>query len=289
MPVPAVPVPAGPFLRGDGEFLGGLRWDSSRPMRRGQQARRRFFRRFRRLVVMVIVLAVLAASLLAEVWMLTPDVTDAPALAQALARAHGAAYPGPPVPQRAAAALIATEDHRFYSEPGIDPIAITRVIAGRLNGGPDQGGATLYQQLAKMLYTPGRNGVQAEAEQVLFGIKLHFSYPKAVILQMYADVAYFGHGYYGLAAASCGYFGESPAHLSWGQAAMLAGLLQAPSADDPLSHLANARASEAHVLGRLAATGWLTEQQAITAYRQPLNIAASRAARCSVSRPPPGT
>jgi penicillin-binding protein 1A len=234
------------------------------------------------------VLAVLAALVFAEVLVLTPGVTDAPALARALARAHGVAYPGEPVPQRAAASLIATEDHRFYSEPGLDPIAIVRVIVGRLTGRPDQGGSTLYQQLAKMLYTPGRNGVQAEAEDVLFGIKLHFSYPKTEILQMYADVAYFGHGYYGLTAASCGYFGESPAHLSWGQAAMLAGLVRAPSANDPLTHFSDARAREADVLGRLVATRWLTQPQAINAYRQPLNLVAGNVAGCAASRPPPG-
>ena len=55
----------------------------------------------------------------------------------------------------------------------------------------------------------------------------------AQILRMYADVAYFGHGYYGLAAASCGYFGKGPARLSWGQAAMLAAIARAPGADDP--------------------------------------------------------
>ena len=277
-------MPAGSYVRDNGEFIGGLRWDVARTLGRGRRARR-LFRRIRRLVVIVIVLVVLPALVFAEVLLLTPGVGDAPAVARAMARAHGVAYPGPPVPQRAAAALIAAEDHRFYSEPGIDPIAIAGVIAGRITGRPDQGGATLYQQLAKMLYTPGRNGVLAEGQQALLGIKLHFSYPKAEILQMYADVAYFGHGYYGLAAASCGYFGESPAHLSWGQAAALVGLLQAPSADDPMRHFANARAREAHVLDRLVATGWLTRAQAIDAYRQPLNLAAGRAARCVAARP----
>lgn len=221
--------------------------------------------------------------------MVTPAVSNAPALAQALARAHRAAYPGPPVPQRMAAALVATEDHRFCSEPGIDPIAAARVIVGRLTAGPDQGGSTLYQQLAKMLYTPGRTGVLAETEQILLGIKLAFSYPKAEILQMYAGVTYFGHGYYGLAAASCGYFGKGLARLSWGQEAMLAGLVQAPSADDPLSHFASARAREARVLGRLAATGWLTQAQATRVFRQPLHLAGRRAAGCATSRPLPGT
>jgi penicillin-binding protein 1A len=181
-----------------------------------------------------------------------------------------------------AAALIATEDHRFYSEPGIDPVAAGRGILGRLGGTPSQGGSTLYQQLAKMLYVPGRSGLLAEAEQVLLGIKLDLNFPKAQILQMYADVAYFGHGYYGLAAASCGYFAERPAGLSWGQAAMLAGLVQAPSADDPLTHFASARARQAHVLIRLIDTGTLTWQQASRAYQQPLHLTHGGTGGCPV-------
>ena len=96
--------------------------------------------------------------------------------------AHGIAYPGPPVPARFAAALVATEDHRFYSDPGIDPVAVGRVALGYLSGqGSQQGGATITQQLAKMLYTPGRSGLASEIEQVVMAVKLNFSYSKAQI------------------------------------------------------------------------------------------------------------
>jgi membrane peptidoglycan carboxypeptidase len=89
---------------------------------------------------------------------------------------------------------------------------------------------------------------------------------------MYSSVAYFGHGYYGLQAASCGYFAVAPAALTWSQAALLAGLVQAPTADDPLTHLTLARTREAHVPGRLAAMGKLTQAQAERAYQQPLHL-----------------
>src|SRR5260370_4607131 len=118
-----------------------------------------------------------------------------------------------------------------------------------------------------MLYTPGGTGAGVEAEQIILGIKLDLSYSKPQILRLYADVAYFGHGYYGLAAASCGYSGVTPAGLSWPQAALLAGLVQAPSADNPIAHYNVARAREAHVLGRLATTGKLTQTRASRAYR----------------------
>jgi hypothetical protein len=152
---------------------------------------------------------------------------------RALDDAHHAVYPGPPVPGRFAASLVATEDHRFYSEAGIDPFAIVSGL-GYLLRKPDQGGSTLYQQLARLLYTPGQVGLLGKAEQVLLGIKLDVSYSKAQVLQMYADAAYFGHGYYGLQAASCGYFGVAPAALTWPLAATLAGLMQAPSANQNL-------------------------------------------------------
>lgn len=248
--------------------------------------RRHRFRRIRRFLAVALALGLLAGVMLAGLLIVTPPVTNAPALVRALDGAHHAVYPGPPVPQRFAASLVASEDHRFYAEAGIDPIAIARVGLGYLMGKPDQGGSTLYQQLAGLLYTPGRVGVLGKAERVLLGIKLDFSYSKAQILQMYADAAYFGHGYYGLRAASCGYFGLAPAALSWPQAALLAGLMQGPSADDPLTHPTLARARESYVLGRLAATGGLTQSQAGRAYRQPLHLTGHRNAKCAASPSP---
>ena len=229
----------------------------------------------------MLAIALAGALAFAVLMLVTPSVSTAPSLAQAFDRAHGAPYPGPPVPERFAAALVATEDHRFYSEPGFDPIALGRVIVGRLTGQPDQGGATLYQQLAKMLYTPGSSGPGAQAEQAILGIKLDLSYTKAQILRFYADIAYFGHGYFGLAHASCGYFGVTPAGLTWPQAALLAGLMQAPSADNPIAHLTVARAREAHVLGRLVATGTLTQAQAARAYRAPLHLVGGPGTGCA--------
>ena len=235
---------------------------------------------------MILGLILVSALSLGGLLLVTPSVGDAPARAQAMDQQHHVAYPGPAVPARFAASLVSTEDHRFYSEPGIDPIAIGRLIMGRIAGRPDQGGATLYQQLAKMLYTPDRSGIEVEAEQVGLGIKLDLAYPKWQILRMYADVAYFGHNYYGLGAASCGYFGVTPARLSWPQAAMLAGLVQAPTADDPIAHFAAARARESHALGRLVATGHLSQAQAASFYRQPLDLVGGPPGACAAPSTP---
>jgi len=274
-----VPIAEGP----DGGVEAQRRRQQTQPMGipRGTPRRRRLPRWLRRFLIVVMTLALVATVTFATLLLVTPSVSNAPALARSFDLAHHAVYPGPQVPARFAAALVSTEDHRFYSEPGIDPLAIARVIRGRVTGQPDQGGATLYQQLAKMLYTSGSSGVSVEVEQMALGVKLDLSYSRAEILRLYADIAYFGHGYYGLAAASCGYFGVTPAGLSWPQAALLAGLVQAPSADNPIAHYNVARAREAHVLGRLVATGKLTRTQADRAYRQPLRLVGGPGTGCT--------
>ena len=241
----------------------------------------RRWRRLRRLAGALLVLVMLAVAAFGVLLVITPSVSNAPALSLAFDRAHHVAYPGPPVPALFAESLVATEDHRFYSEPGIDVFAIARVIEATITRRGDQGGATLYQQLAKMLYTPQGTGLRAQGEQVILGIKLDVSYRKAQILRMYSDVAYFGHGYYGLAEASCGYFGTAPAGLTLPEAATLAGLVQAPSADDPIAHYAQGRAREAHVLYRLVATGKISPAQAATAFARPLHLVGGRGTGCT--------
>lgn len=266
-----------------------LRPERPRPERLRPEPSRpgRLRRRIRRTVVVLCALAFLAVAVFGVLLPVTPSAHQAQAIVRARDRSYGVAYPGPPVPARFAAALVATEDHRFYSDPGIDPIAVGRVALGYLSGqGSQQGGATITQQLAKMLYTPGRSGLASEIEQVVMAVKLNFSYSKAQILQMYAEVAYFGQNYYSLGAASCGYFGVMPARLTWPQAAMLAGLVQAPSAYDPVTHPALARAREVHVLSRLVATGMLSQPQASAALAQPLRPVPRQLARAA---PRPGT
>jgi penicillin-binding protein 1A len=261
---------AGPPDDGAGALDHGAGPASGRRRRPRRPRRQRPGRLLRRLLIGTSALIIAAIVAFGGLLLVTPSVRNAEALARAQDRAHHAVFPGPPVPARFAAAIVATEDHRFGSEPGIDPFAIGRVIAARLTGGTDQGGATIYQQLAKLLFTRGRTGVAVELEQLALAVKLSMSYSPQQILQMYADVAYFGNGDYGLAAASCGYFGIRPALLSWPQAALLAGLVQAPAADDPLRHPGLARGREEHVLGRLVAVGKLTQAQAAAALAQPL-------------------
>ena len=240
------------------------RRSNTRPLKR-----RRWPRRVLKTIAVVIVLL---AVVFGGLWLVTPSVSQAPSLVQEQAVQHGISYPGVQPPQRFAQALVATEDHRFYTNPGVDPLAIARLFAGELIGHSDQGGSTLEQQLAKNLYTQGRSGISVEAEQVVLAIKLNVSYTKAQILQMYAEVAYYGNNYYGLRAASCGYFGTEPAQLSWPEAAVLAGVVNAPTVDDPRTNPQNAHARETHVVGRLVAVGDLTPAQGKLVLDQRLNL-----------------
>ena len=105
------------------------------------------------------------------------------------------------MPQYFAEALVATEDHRFYTDPGVDPLALVRVTASWLTGHTDGGGSTLDQQLAKNLYTSGSSSFPQIVEQVVVAVKLDQAYSRAELLRLYAEIAYYGHGYYGLAGS----------------------------------------------------------------------------------------
>jgi len=234
---------------------------------------------FRLALGVVKVVTVVIALFLAGVALLyafTPSAGQATRLAEAQAAEHHIAYPGPPVPQYFAEALVATEDHRFYADPGVDPLALVRAAASWITGHTDGGGSTIDQQLAKNLYTSGHSSFPQIVEQVTLAVKLNRAYSRAEILRLYAEIAYYGHGYYGLQAASCGYFGRTPAHLTVVQAAMLAGAVNAPTYDDPLVYPAQARARLVHVIDRMAAVGYLTKAQQDAGLKAPLGLSAVR-------------
>lgn len=237
-------------------------WVRDRPPVQPARRQRRRRRWPRRALGAVVGLVVAAALLLAVGWVLTPSVGDAADRVAAHLTAHSAPALQGQVPAKVAESLIATEDSRFEDTPGVDPVSLVRVPLGAL-AGRNEGGATLEQQLAKNLYMGGSTaGLTGKAEDLVLALKLDSAWSKDQILRMYLDDGYYGHGYYGLTAASEGYFGVAPAQLTWAQASLLAGLFQAPSAYDPVRHPHAARARQAHVLDRLVATGRLSRSAA---------------------------
>ena len=221
------------------------------------------------MLALVVLLAVTFGVLLA----VTPSVRSAPAIVARALAAHQAPSDRGVIPTKVAAALLATEDSRYYSDPAIAPLGTARALWGLVSRNPNEGGATLEVQLAKLLYTPGRSDPLAMAEQVALAFKLDWAFTKKQILAMYLDAAYFGDGAYGVTQASEHYFGRSPEQLTWGQASLLAGLVQAPTAYNPAHHLSLALLRRKHVLARLVAVGDLTAAQAQVVQNEPLDPA----------------
>jgi penicillin-binding protein 1A len=155
-------------------------------------------------------------------------------------------------------ALIAAEDRNFYSEGGFDPTAILRAAAHDVTGGGTEGASTITQQLARIDFLSQERSVMRKLREILLADEIDHRYSKDDILAAYLNAVYFGHGAYGIAAAAQVYFGTTAASLSLSQAALLAGLLQAPSADDPFANPSAAFSRQHYVLTSMVAAGDIT-------------------------------
>ena len=223
-----------------------------------------------RVAAMLAILAVIGMGLVPALWPFTPSVADAPK--RVTAALHGGRELRVlPSPNRVGDAIIATENSRFESDFGVDVVSLARTALSTVTGSGDRGAATLEMQLAKNLYVP-HTDIGSRLRQVTLAFKLDTRYSKSDILRMYLGSVYFGHRYYGLLSASQGYFGLPPEQLSWAQASLLAGLVQAPSVYDPYRRFDLAKARQRHVLDRLVATGELGRAQADAAYAAPLHL-----------------
>lgn len=226
---------------------------------------------WRRLGFIAVTLAVAAMVLLGASVATGPNVAALPAAVRAIDDEHHAT-PASVVPSdRIARALVAAEDASFYSHDGIDTLALVRAAAGLLTGS-DGGGSTIEVQLAHLAFPDPTSGLWGRVHRVTLALQMDAHFAKQAILSMYLDAAYFGHGYYGISAASHGYFGVAPSQLSWSQAALLAGLVQAPSSFDPVEHPGAATARRGYVLQRLVDVGALTQAQAATLAQTSLGV-----------------
>ena len=160
-------------------------------------------------------------------------------------------------------AVVAAEDHRFYQHPGIDVIAIGRAMKNNiLAGSLREGGSTITQQLAKNLYFTQEKKFTRKAAEVFMALKLEKEYTKEEILELYVNTIYFGDGYYGIKAASEGYFGKDPSCLSDYECTMLAGLPNAPSAYALTEHAELAEQRQGAVLRQMVKYGYLSQREA---------------------------
>jgi penicillin-binding protein 1A len=233
----------------------------------------------RRAALAAAALIVVVTSVAASAWVAGPAATALQARVHS--RLHGTG--GRAVAASAIApilrdAVVATEDERFYRHHGIDIIGVIRALPYDLvHLSFAQGASTITEQVGKLLYLGGNDHtLWRKLEDAALALKLEGRYTKEQILAAYLDSAYFGEGAYGAWAASERYFGVRPLKLDTAQATLLAGLIQAPSAYDPIAHPAAARARQVEVLRSLVRNGFLTEEEAAATLARPLRLRAGR-------------
>jgi penicillin-binding protein 1A len=170
------------------------------------------------------------------------------------------------IPPEMRAAIISTEDRRFRSHIGVDPIGIARSVEVRISSGHwRQGGSTLTQQLARNIFLTNNRTFVRKIKEGILALALERKFTKNEILELYLNRVYFGGGSYGIDAASRKFFGHGADHLSLGEAAILAGLVKAPSNYAPTADVEAARDRSGVVLETMAKNGFITSEEAAAA------------------------
>ncbi len=177
------------------------------------------------------------------------------------------------LPDYVPAAFIAIEDRRFYYHPGFDPVGMSRAMVANMRAGRIvQGGSTLTQQLAKNLFlTPDQN-MRRKVQELMLAVWLEMKFSKEEILALYLNRVYFGAGAYGIEAASQRYFDKGAKDLTVGEAALLAGLLKAPSRYSPVSESERAATRATVVLNEMEDAGVITAAQRAAAVLEPVRV-----------------
>jgi 1A family penicillin-binding protein len=160
------------------------------------------------------------------------------------------------VPPTLRAAVLAIEDTRFYSHFGVDPVGIARAVYQNFRRGRIvEGGSTITQQLAKVLFLTPDKSLSRKLREAVLALELERRYTKDRILELYLNNIYFGHGAFGVEAAARTYFAKGVSELTVAEAALLAGLPKAPTTYSPFERADAAKRRRAIVLARMVDTG----------------------------------
>jgi 1A family penicillin-binding protein len=171
-------------------------------------------------------------------------------------------------------AVLSIEDRRFFSHWGLDLKGIGRAMVANLTAGAvREGGSTITQQLARLMFLSQERSLKRKLQEAVLAVWLELRLTKEAILERYLNRAYFGGGAYGIEGAAWRYFGKPARELSLSEAAMLAGLIQAPSVYAPTRDLEQARTRAAVVLGAMQAASRLDAAAAEAAQAQPASLA----------------
>lgn len=175
---------------------------------------------------------------------------------------HDDAVPIDELPDHLIKAVMATEDRRFFTHFGIDVIGTLRAVVANMKAdGVVQGGSSLSQQLAKILFLSPERTLDRKIKEAFLAIWLEQHYSKKEIMKLYLDRAYMGGGAHGVEAAAQLYFGKSAREVSLAEGAMMAGLFKAPTRYSPHANLPAARARANEVLDNMVEAGFMTDGQ----------------------------
>lgn len=178
------------------------------------------------------------------------------------------------IPTSLQQAVVAVEDKRFYDHHGFDMEGILRATLVNLQQGEiDEGASTITQQLVKNLFLTHERSFGRKAEEFLLALSMEFNYSKDEILEMYLNTIYYGSSYYGIEEASEGYFGKCPRELQLPEAAMLAGLPNAPSLYSPYVDFMMAKKRQFIVLDAMVRAGYIDKTIAEDAKIKPIYLA----------------
>lgn len=180
-------------------------------------------------------------------------------------------------------AILATEDARFYEHRGVDWQAMLRSFINNARGGAVQGGSGITQQYVKNLLILNAKtqeeiaaareiSIDRKLREARFSMQLETVLTKDEILEGYVNAIYFGDGAYGIGAAAQHFFNKPASDLTIGEAALLAGAVNAPTAYNPVDNLERARERRVHVLSRMAAEGYISEAKAREIADEPIRL-----------------
>lgn len=188
---------------------------------------------------------------------------------------YGDALPLAQYPDVLVKAVLAIEDRRFYGHGGFDPLGILRALIHNIvAGGLEQGGSTISQQTVKTVFLSPERSIRRKVQEAILTLRLEGRLGKDEILALYLNRVYLGSGAYGMDGAARRYFGHSARQMSLAEAAMLAGLMKAPSRYSPLADYAAATARAALVLDAMVEAEFITADQAAAAKAMPARLAA---------------
>lgn len=166
------------------------------------------------------------------------------------------------LPDYVAHAVVASEDRTFYTNSGVDLKGIGRALINNIRGGARQGASTLTQQYVERYYVGETTGYVGKAKEAILALKINREQSKDQIIGNYLNTIYFGRGAYGIEAASQAYFGHEAKDLTLSEAAMIAGIIPAPSAWDPAVDEEKARSRWTRVINLMVEDGWISQADA---------------------------